>query len=59
VIASAIEEQRTATKEIARNVQQAARGTQEVTTNIGGMTRAASETGMAADPSARSRERTL
>src|ERR1700716_731801 len=33
-IASAIEEQGSATKEISRNVQEAARGTQEVTSNI-------------------------
>ena len=46
--ASAIEEQGTATTEIARNVQQAALGTQEVSDNIIGVTRAASETGAAA-----------
>ena len=46
--ASAIEEQGTATTEIASNVQQAALGTQEVSKNIVGVTRAASETGMAA-----------
>ncbi len=40
-IASAIEEQGVATREIAKNVQQAAQGTQEVSTNITGVTRAA------------------
>jgi methyl-accepting chemotaxis protein len=47
-IASAIEEQGSATKEIARNVQQAARGTQEVTSNISGVQQAADNTGAAA-----------
>jgi len=37
-----------ATSEIARNVQQAASGTQQVSTNIGGVTQAAAETGTAA-----------
>ena len=46
--ASAIEEQGMATNEIARNVQHAALGTQEVSNNIIGVTRAASETGAAA-----------
>jgi methyl-accepting chemotaxis protein len=46
--ASAVEEQGMATKEIARNVQQAALGSQEVSNNIAGVTRAASETGAAA-----------
>jgi methyl-accepting chemotaxis protein len=46
--AAAIEEQGAATDEIARNVQQAAIGTQEVSNNIIGVTRAASETGAAA-----------
>jgi methyl-accepting chemotaxis protein len=46
--ASAIEEQGAATSEIARNVHQAALGTQEVSNNIIGVTRAASETGAAA-----------
>jgi methyl-accepting chemotaxis protein len=36
-IASAVEEQRAATKEIARNVQQAALGTQDVSSNIAGV----------------------
>jgi methyl-accepting chemotaxis protein len=47
-IASAIEEQGAATQEIARNVQQAAGGTQEVSSNITGVTQAAGETGQAA-----------
>jgi methyl-accepting chemotaxis protein len=47
-IASAIEQQGTATKEISKNVQQAARGTQEVTSNISGVQRAADDTGSAA-----------
>jgi methyl-accepting chemotaxis protein len=48
-IASAIEQQGSATKEISRNVQQAARGTQEVTSNISGVQRAADDTGTAAN----------
>ena len=44
-IAAAIEEQSAATDEIAKNVQQAAAGTQEVTVNISGITHAAGETG--------------
>jgi len=48
-IASAIEQQGTATKEISKNVQQAARGTQEVTSNISGVQRAADDTGSAAN----------
>ena len=47
-IASAIEEQGSATQEIARNVQQAAQGTQEVTSNISGVQQAADNTGAAA-----------
>ncbi|HEX9446732.1 MAG TPA: methyl-accepting chemotaxis protein, partial [Dongiaceae bacterium] len=47
-IATAVEEQGTATQEIARNVQQAATGTQEVANNVGGVTEAAGETGSAA-----------
>jgi methyl-accepting chemotaxis protein len=47
-IASAIEQQGSATKEIARNVQQAAHGTQEVTSNISGVQQAANDTGAAA-----------
>jgi methyl-accepting chemotaxis protein len=43
-IASAIEEQGAATQEISRNVQQAAKGTQDVTTNIVGINSAVAET---------------
>jgi methyl-accepting chemotaxis protein len=48
-IASAIEEQGSATKEISRSVQEAARGTQEVNSNISGVQRAADDTGSAAN----------
>ena len=44
-IAAAVEEQGVATAEIARNVQQAARGTQEVSSNITGVSQAATATG--------------
>jgi methyl-accepting chemotaxis protein len=47
-IASAIEQQGSATKEISRSVQEAARGTQEVNANISGVQRAADDTGAAA-----------
>jgi methyl-accepting chemotaxis protein len=47
-IASAVEEQGAATQEISRNVQQAAQGTTEVSSNIGGVTAAAEQTGTAA-----------
>jgi methyl-accepting chemotaxis protein len=47
-IASAIEEQGSATKEIARSVQEAARGTQQVNANIAGVQQAADDTGSAA-----------
>jgi methyl-accepting chemotaxis protein len=47
-MASAVEEQGAATREIARNVQQAAGDTQEVTSNIAGVNQAAGETGTAA-----------
>ncbi len=47
-IASAVEEQGAATKEISRSVQQAAQGTTEVSSNIGSVTDAARETGVAA-----------
>ena len=47
-IASAIEEQGSATKEISRSVQEAARGTQEVNSNIAGVQQAADHTGSAA-----------
>jgi len=47
-IASAVEEQGAATQEIARNVQQAAEGTRNVSSNIGGVNEAATRTGAAA-----------
>jgi len=47
-IATAVEQQGSATLEIARNVQEAARGTGEVSANISGVRQAASETGAAA-----------
>jgi methyl-accepting chemotaxis protein len=46
-IAAAMEQQGAATKEISRNVQQAAHGTHEVTQNIVGVNRAIGETGAA------------
>jgi len=46
--AASVEEQEAATKEITRNVQQAAEGTHEVTANISGVTAAAEQTGAAA-----------
>lgn len=48
-IASAVEEQGAATREIAHNVAEAARGTGEVSANIVGVRDAARETGLAAD----------
>jgi len=47
-IASAIDEQGTATQDIARNVHEAARGVQDVAQNIAGVNRAAGDTGGAA-----------
>jgi methyl-accepting chemotaxis protein len=47
-IAAAMEEQGAATAEIARNVQEAARGTEQVTGNIVGVQQAAQENGAAA-----------
>jgi methyl-accepting chemotaxis protein len=47
-ITSAVEEQNSATQEIARNVQQVAQGTDEATRNIASVTDAAGETGAAA-----------
>ncbi len=47
-IASAVEEQGAATREIASSVQQAAQGTGAIATNIGGVSRAATDTGAAA-----------
>ena len=46
-IAAAVEEQSAATTEISRNAQQAARGTQAVSSNIVGVERASSQTGTA------------
>jgi methyl-accepting chemotaxis protein len=46
-IASAVEEQGAATQEIARNVQEAAQGTGQVSSTIVGVNQAASETGAA------------
>ncbi len=48
-IAAAIEEQNAATAEISSNVAQAARGSEQVSTNIVGVTQAANETGSAAN----------
>ncbi|MEH2551342.1 methyl-accepting chemotaxis protein [Bradyrhizobium sp. AZCC 2262] len=47
-VASAVEEQGAATAEIARNIQQAASGTQNVSNNIVGVSSAANETGQTA-----------
>ncbi|MBL8701535.1 MAG: nitrate- and nitrite sensing domain-containing protein [Alphaproteobacteria bacterium] len=44
-VASAVTQQRAATQEIARNVQEASRGTNEVSENIAGVSQAARETG--------------
>ncbi|MEQ8506684.1 MAG: methyl-accepting chemotaxis protein, partial [Rhodospirillales bacterium] len=49
VIASAVEEQGAATQEIARSVEEAASGTSRVSENIGAVTQAAGETGVAAE----------
>jgi methyl-accepting chemotaxis protein len=48
VIASAVKQQGAATQEIARNVQEAADGTGQVSSNIAGVNQAAAETGTAA-----------
>ncbi|EWY36478.1 chemotaxis sensory transducer [Skermanella stibiiresistens SB22] len=48
VIAAAVEEQGSATREIARNIQEASRGTDEVSSNINGVHGAAGETGRTA-----------
>jgi methyl-accepting chemotaxis protein len=48
-IAAAVEQQGVATQEIARNVQQAAHGTEHVSDNIVGVNQTAAKTGMAAD----------
>jgi methyl-accepting chemotaxis protein len=47
-IAAAMEQQGAATQEIARNVQQAARGTSEVSSNITGLNQVVEDTGAAA-----------
>jgi methyl-accepting chemotaxis protein len=47
-IASAVEEQGAATKEIARNVQEASAGTAEVSASVVGISEAANHTGRAA-----------
>jgi len=44
-VAAAVEEQGAATAEIARNIQQAAAGTQNVSSNIGGVSSVANQTG--------------
>jgi len=44
-IAAAVEEQGTATQEIARNITEATAGTRDVSKNVGGVSRAAEETG--------------
>ena len=48
MIASAVEEQGAATREIARNVTEASLGTREVSSNISGVSIAANETGQGA-----------
>ena len=48
-VAAAVEEQGAATREIARNIQLAARGTEDVSENTAEVSRAAGETGSAAD----------
>jgi len=47
-IAAAVEEQGAATQEIARNMQQAAAGTQDVSSNIAGVQLATGKTGESA-----------
>jgi len=47
-IASAVEQQGAATREIARNVQDASSGTGEVSANVGGISQAAADTGLIA-----------
>ena len=48
-IAAAVDQQSSATREIARNVEQTAVGTEEVSTNIAGVRQAANDTGSAAN----------
>ncbi len=55
-IASAVEEQGSATQEIARNIQQAAAGTAEVSSNIAGVAEAANETSKTASEVQRASE---
>ncbi len=56
-IASSAEQQGSATREISRNIQEAATGTQQVSSNITGVAQAADETGrMASDVLGASRE---
>jgi methyl-accepting chemotaxis protein len=47
-ISAAIEQQGDATREIARNIQQVATGSSEISAHIGGVTTAAAATGSAA-----------
>ena len=47
-IASAVEQQGAATNEIARNVQHASAGTEQVSSNVGGISQAAADTGLIA-----------
>ena len=47
-IGAAVEQQSTATSEIARNAQEVAQGNQQVSSTIAGVSRAAGETGAAA-----------
>ena len=47
-VATSVEEQRSATADIARNIQDAARSTQEVSSSVASVQRAAAETGAAA-----------
>jgi methyl-accepting chemotaxis protein len=48
MVAGAVEAQRKATQEIARNIHDAATGTRDVADNIGTLTAAANETGSSA-----------
>jgi methyl-accepting chemotaxis protein len=48
-ISTAVEQQGTATQEIARNVQEAALGTGQVSSNIAAVNRAAEKTGLASN----------
>jgi methyl-accepting chemotaxis protein len=49
VISSAVEEQNATTVEIARNAEQAARGSREVSLAIGNVSKAAADTGRASN----------